>query len=372
MDHPETGVVTLITGRPRTGRVTSVKEVRVERAATADSLGAGAFVFSDRYSVFDWGEMPDHVPGKGKSLCAMGARTFERLDADGVPTHYHGVVDPELGEVSGIDDVVDPPRRMAIDLTQVPELPRTSEGYDYDAYHRDAGDNYLIPLEVVVRNRVPVGSSLRRRSTPADHGLDVRTWPDVAVDLSDPVVEFSTKYEASDRYLDREEAARIAGRADLQTLERRAREVNRAVTDVAARAGLDHQDGKIECLYYRGETRVADVAGTLDENRFAHEGRQVSKEVLRQHHKRTRSGWVEAVADAKARASTRSGQRGEAGTDWRQLCERAPDPLDEAVVEAVAELYAAAANAYVGRDLFDAPALETAVAAVEDIRRGGQ
>jgi len=66
--------------------MTSVKGFRVEEAATADSLGTGAFVFTDDYSVFDWGKMPDAIPNKGASLCAMGAANFERLESEGIPT----------------------------------------------------------------------------------------------------------------------------------------------------------------------------------------------------------------------------------------------------------------------------------------------
>jgi phosphoribosylaminoimidazole-succinocarboxamide synthase len=285
------------------------------------------------------------------------------MERRGIPTHYRGVVDPAsdhggavaLGEASG------PPREMAIDLTQVPDLPREGGGYDYDAYHDAAGDNYLVPLEVVFRNRVPVGSSLRRRTDPADHGLGVGEWPDRAVDLPDPVVEFSTKYEEQDRYLDRGEAARIAGRAALADLERVAREVNQVVSETAREAGLTHEDGKIECLYYDGEVRVADVTGTLDENRFSHDGRQVSKEVLRQHHKRTQPEWVAAVRRAKERADDRG------IADWKSLCEVAPEPLDGAVIEVARDMYAAAANAYTGRSLFEAPSIEEAVSATEDL-----
>ena len=55
--------------------------------------GTGRFLFSDRYSVFDWGEMPDHIDGKGAALCLMGAYCFEQLEKKGVKTHYHGLVD---------------------------------------------------------------------------------------------------------------------------------------------------------------------------------------------------------------------------------------------------------------------------------------
>ncbi|WP_440766144.1 phosphoribosylaminoimidazolesuccinocarboxamide synthase [Natronorubrum sp. DTA7] len=337
--------------------MTSVKEFRIEEAATDEELGEGSFVFTDAYSVFDWGQMPDQIPEKGASLCAMGAFNFELLESEGVPTHYRGVV--EDGEVVPLTDSSRPPWEMAIDLTQVPDLPNEGREYDYDHYHDAAGENYLIPLEVVFRNRVPVGSSLRRRTEPEDHGLEFESWPEEAVDLAEPIVEFTTKYEEGDRQLDREEADTIAGRADIDDLESVAREVNRIVTEQADSAGLVHEDGKIECLYYRGEIRVADVVGTFDENRFSYEGTQLSKEVLRQYHKRTQPEWVQAVEAAKAEAKQ------EDVADWKSLCEETPEPLEEGVLETARDLYCAGANAYTGQELFDAPPLSSAIGAVQ-------
>ncbi|MCU4800405.1 phosphoribosylaminoimidazolesuccinocarboxamide synthase [Halobacteria archaeon HArc-gm2] len=359
--------------------MTSVKEFRVDEPATAADLGRGAFVFTDDYSVFDWGKMPDEIPDKGASLCTMGAFNFELLVDEGVPTHYDGVVvdgeapraserasgdEPRVGETVSLDAALDDgvaPREMAIELTQVPDLPFEDGSYAYDAYHADAGDNYLVPLEIVFRNRVGVGSSLRSRTDPADHGLDLDEWPDETVELDDPIVEFSTKYEEQDRYLDRAEADRIAGVADVDDLEAVAREVNRVVTEQAAEAGLVHQDGKIECLNYQGEIRVADVVGTFDENRFAYDGQQVSKEVVRQYHKRTQPDWVAAVGEAKERADA------EGVADWKSLCEQSPEPLDGGVIQAARDLYCAGTNAYVGRAVFDAPSLDDAVETVGDL-----
>ena len=341
--------------------MTSVKQFRVDEAATAAGLGRGRFVFTDAYSVFDWGQMPDAIPRKGASLCAMGAYNFELLEADGVPTHYRGVTD--AGETVPLADASAPPTEMAIDLTQVPDLPYegADAGYDYDAFHAAGGDHYLVPLEVVFRNRVPVGSSLRRRADPAEFGLDADDWPDDPVDLPEPVVEFSTKYEQQDRYLTRAEADRIAGAADIDALESLAREVNRVVTERAEAAGFVHEDGKIECLYADGELRVADVVGTFDENRFSYAGRGISKEVVRQWYKANDPAWVEAVTEAKEAVAERDID------DWRELCGRDPDPLPPAVVDAVSELYAAGTNAYTGREWFDVPDIESALDAVDGL-----
>jgi phosphoribosylaminoimidazole-succinocarboxamide synthase len=337
--------------------MTSVKEFRVEREPTSTATGTGRFAFTDDYSVFDWGPMPDQIPEKGRSLCTMGAFNFELLEREGVPTHYRGVGPDAVP----LDEAGEAPRELAIDLVQVPDLPFADGTYDYDAYHGAAGTNYLIPLEIVFRNTVPVGSSLRNRGEPRAYGLDRDSWPDDPVDLPEPVVEFSTKYEEQDRYLDRSEADRIAGAAGLDELADVAREVNRVVTERADGTGFVHEDGKIECCYVDGEVRVADVVGTFDENRFAYGGQEVSKEVVRQFYKRAHPEWVEAVSEAKAEADRRD------VADWRPLCAVEPTSLPAAVIDAVADMYAAGANAYTGEAWFEAPAIADAVDAVRDL-----
>ncbi len=77
----------------------SVKDLVVLVEPT-DKLGLGRFIFSDRYSVFDYGEMPDRIEDKGKALCMVSAFFFERLEEAGIATHYVGLV--EDGEVKAL------------------------------------------------------------------------------------------------------------------------------------------------------------------------------------------------------------------------------------------------------------------------------
>jgi len=54
--------------------------------------------------------------------------------------------------------------------------------------------------------------------------------------------------------------------------------------------------------------------------------------------------------------------------DWRELCcERDPEPLPQAVVDAVSELYAAGTNAYTDREWFDVPDIEAALDTVDGL-----
>lgn len=341
--------------------MTSVKEFRVETPPTDTELGDGAFLFTDAYSVFDWGAMPDSIPNKGASLCAMGAYNFELLESRGIPTHYQGVFTEATDRPVSIEMVDSPPAEMAIELTQVPELPYQSGTYNYDTYHQNAGENYLVPLEIVFRNTVPIGSSLRRRTEPSDHGLTYDKWPDHVVELDEPIIEFSTKYEESDRYLDVKTANEIAGFASIDEIETLAREVNECITQRATDQGFVHQDGKIEVLYHQGELKVADVVGTFDENRFQYEGQQLSKEVLREYHRQQQPAWVTAVKEAKQQAHDQNID------NWRTICTQSPSPLPESVLGAVEQMYTAGANAYTGQELFDAPSLTRTIERIREL-----
>ena len=57
----------------------SVKDLEVIKKPKRNEMGIGRFHFSDRYSVFDWGRMPDLIEGKGEALCIMGAYCFETV-----------------------------------------------------------------------------------------------------------------------------------------------------------------------------------------------------------------------------------------------------------------------------------------------------
>jgi Phosphoribosylaminoimidazolesuccinocarboxamide (SAICAR) synthase len=333
--------------------MTSVKDIEIHTPARPDRLGLGAFRFTDRYSIFDWGEMPDRLESKGAVLCTMGAYTFERLEAAGIPTHYRGVGDPAAPEP--LAAVSSPPRRMVIELTQTPRLPRLDDGFDYPAYHAAGGTHHLVPLEIVFRNAIPPTSSVRRRLPPTVAGIDHAEWPAETVWLETPLIEFSTKFEPQDRYLDRAEAAAVAGPAEIDELESLARAVNAEVTATAAQAGFEHLDGKIECLYAGGQLRVADVAGTFDENRFRYDDLAVSKEVLRIFYRAHATEWFSAVTAAKRAA----------GSEWRTAVEETPPSLPPKLKTAVEQLYQSGADRYTGTVHFGAGDLSAAVARVD-------
>ena len=340
----------------------SVKDITVQEKPQTNALGRGVFTFSDRYSVFDWGGMPDLIPNKGAALCLMAAWNFERLENEGVRTHYQGLVD-QNGEIVQIDKLCAPSNQMVVDLTNVyPPVVKSEKGqlaYDYSLYEKGRLDNFLVPLEVIFRNGFPLGSSVfdklaKGLITIKDLGLEQEPKPGDM--LEEPIIEFTTKLEESDRALSREEAQKISGLSisDFDKLFNLARKVNAFITDRAKQVGLIHYDGKIEVFFHNGLV-LCDVVGTFDEDRFMLKGQQVSKEILRQWYKKNQPEWKAAVDTAKSEAASQGTK------NWPALCSVQPKPLDTDILELVSHIYMAGANLYTGIDFFDVPPLSNLV-----------
>ncbi|KXB06468.1 hypothetical protein AKJ53_00255 [candidate division MSBL1 archaeon SCGC-AAA382F02] len=320
----------------------SVKDLEILEPPTEDSTGHAIFHFSDRYSVFDWGEMPKKLDRKGEVLALMGAYTFEILEEEGIKTHYMGM--GEEGEIKKLDDLEEPSSQMHIELVNVLEPDFKEGSYDYSVFQNPPVNNYLVPLEIIYRNRVPVGSSARSRYSPKELGLEAEEWPEEPVSLDEPLVEPSTKLEEQDRCIDEEEAERISG-VSLQEIYEITRKSNEIIIENVEEAGMKNDDGKLEFLYIDGDIAVGDVAGTFDENRFTFNGVQVSKEVLRQAYKKDQPEWVEEVKKAKKKAIN------EGVEQWKELMTTEPQPLG--IEDLASEMYQAGANRYIGRDFFD-------------------
>ncbi len=340
----------------------SVKDLEAIKKPTRDTMGIGRFHFSDRYSVFDWGEMPDLIEGKGKALCMMGAYCFERLEEKGIKTHYRGLVDAN-GKVVRFDELDQPSNVMEVNLVNVyrPKA-HVEDGkleYDYGVYTPEL-KNFLIPLEIIYRNGLPEGSSVFKRLeqgsvTLEELGLD--HYPKAGEKLEKPIFDVSTKLEEGDRYVSWAEAQRIAGLTDSEVGEVRSLllMVDGLISKLAGRAGLVNEDGKIELgLDPSRRLMVVDVVGTLDECRFTFDGLHVSKEIARQYYMKTE--WYHGVEEAKKKASIEQGIE-----DWKKLVKTKPPKLDTMLKIIIKEMYLATVNELTKKEVFDVPNLTTVI-----------
>ncbi|MDY6966446.1 MAG: phosphoribosylaminoimidazolesuccinocarboxamide synthase [Halobacteriota archaeon] len=260
----------------------SVKNLWVENLPDKKSLGDGLFEFTNDYSVFDWGKMPQTIPDKGEALKRETAHWFKRLEEEGIPTHF-------------IEDV---------DKTRIKVKLFRKLGYDEISPNTK---NYMVPIEIIFRNKVTPVSSLHRRlregrADPEIYGLpkDLTIKEDETIVLSEPSVEFSTKIEETDRYIEEDEVIRLVAisREEIGLIKETALAVNKIITEEVERRDLDHIDGKIEvALGQDREIYVCDTVGTSDENRFLYKGLDLSKQMIRDFYRM--NGWYDELKKAR-------------------------------------------------------------------------
>jgi len=348
----------------------SIKSLEIIKEPTENKLGVGIFNFSDKYSVFDWGQMPDDIDKKGTALAMMGAYSFDMIRDSSLYSHYIEMVDEKGKLVSPFgllySTLENSSNRMKIQLTR--KFPIDN---NYAAYQKPGLDNYLLPLEIIFRNGLPKGSSVFRRIKEAkekgdEQGLEnilnnlgLTKEPKEGEFLPRPKCEFTTKFEEQDRHLSYEEALRISG-LDIEKFAdvlKYAAKANEVITERAKKVGLKHYDGKIELMKYGG-IMLVDVVGTFDEDRFSYDGVQVSKEILRQWYAKT--PWGQEVMAAKKKASEEGVQ------DWKSLVKSQPEKLPPELKTLVSQIYQAGANLYTESKIFDVPHLRELVSQVKE------
>ena len=322
----------------------SVKDLEILKEPGETYMGEGVFIFSDRYSVFDWGEMPDLIPKKGEAIAILGAYFFEKLETQGFKTHYIGILDGK--DIKRLEDLDHPSNKMVVNLVREirPRL-KNDGSYDYSIF-KTLKSTFLIPLEVIYRNYLPPGSSVFKRLkegsiTFKDLGLE--KYPEPGEKLNSPLIDFSTKLEITDRYLSLSEAQEISGLSDeeMKELVDMVFKVNEIISKEFEKIGLVNQDGKFEFGFDPDRKLMfVDVLGTLDECRFVWNDIPVSKEIARMYYRKTK--WYEDVEEAKKINRQK----------WKEICKSKPDPLPKRLKELISKIYQACTNEITEREWF--------------------
>jgi phosphoribosylaminoimidazole-succinocarboxamide synthase len=310
----------------------STKNLEVIEPPTAAREGVGVFEYTDNFTVFHYGRMPDLIPGKGEAICRMAVFNFMMLEAAGVPTHFRRFIAPS---------------RIEFDLARVP-------GLDAGAPTLGAR-NYLVPVQVLFRNELPQGSSVHHRLavgtlTPSDLGL--RDVPAVGEELGHPLIEYATILDETNRFIGASEAQRLAGLSDeqFQEMQDTTVKVNEVITGHASELGLSHCDGKVEYLV-SGDARivVADSPGTPDESRLMFNGVHCGKQVIR--------NWY--VAQGLEVPVQRLIADGIPRRQWPK-----PAPLPPGFMPVMSDMYRSLSEAWTGERVWNAPDLQAATQAV--------
>lgn len=345
------------------------------------------FEFSDAFSIFDWGRMPDRIEKKGLALATLSASWMqeweepatwsefsrsetalalrrgnrfgsefnewgEKLQKDGLRTHLLGVIPEGAALDSAPQKLKAPTRRMAVLEVGVPR-PQSARVWNREVFdYRDAllsGLPRLVPLEVVFRFAAPVGSSLPKRVEQDPEYLEKLGFGGVSAKgpWDFPVIELFTKLETTDRVLSNSEALLMSGLsgAQFQQMLFQTAWVAGWVRERCRAQGLELLDGKLEwALSPSGELFLVDAIGPDELRITTPKGALLSKEWLRTLYRD--SAWFDSVERAKkeARAVGRS--------DWKKAVGVQPPALTPAQKELASQLYLSLTNRLTGRGWF--------------------
>jgi phosphoribosylaminoimidazole-succinocarboxamide synthase len=274
------------------------------------------FHFTDDYSVFDWGKMPDTIENKGRALAKMGAFFFKQLGAPdifqrlkgnkhlerfdkaflderyrhpvfegvcgvvnfGLPHHFRELIeiDNQDKENSSLaDSILGTTHLMEVLTARVerPELHQIDGQPTYFYPHTQAQSaaqmtgRRLVPLEIVFRFGMPAGSSLKERlEKNPDYArqLGLKVLPKEGDWLQRPVIEFFTKLEPKDRLLSTQEAAHISGlnASEFEYLTEMSFQAALALFVLFAEKGIELWDGKFEMIIDYGTHKDDGSTGT--------------------------------------------------------------------------------------------------------------
>src|SRR3989344_7506540 len=338
----------------------SVKDFVVIRQPTVSQMGEGNSVYSNRYSVLDWGKkkrMPDEIPYAGAARCMISAYVFEDLANGGNLTHYEGLVD-EDGSVIPVSAAKKPLNTMRVKLVNVYEPEIDGGQYNYDTL-REFISNFVIPIEFIYRNSLPRGSSVFKRLSEGSLTLATMGLADIPKEyqrLSRPYLDMSTKFEEIDRYPDERRGESFdqflrdyggLSEREIENVRNAMLAANKVITQAVARAGLNNDDGKLEMAFASGrQLMIVDEIATPDSCRFTYpiNGMPVdlSKEIPRQWYRINDAEWVAEVDAAKKAYPTK----------WHNHVKRQPKNLPKDLVEMTGYMYAATANAILGSQIF--------------------
>gem|GEM_PF-824 len=380
------------------------------------------FEFSDDYSIFDWGKMPDTIKNKGKALTFMGAFFFDLLgDKDfwinlrnsphlsrfpsewlekrwnhdvysgahglavrGVPHHFKRLVSKSSTTVPPISFEFGKENQLFMEVLKAHVPTPTKKnvlGHEIHFYPQGtaAGARHeglqLVPLEIVFRFGMPQGSSLKKRiEKDPDYvkELGLARQPEEGSWFDNPVLEFFTKLEASDRLMSWSEASLMSGlsAAGFERLVELTLDLSLALYAFFADRGIELWDGKLEFVAGQGDhhsilSHLPHLPGTPDrkpveailladsigpdELRLLYKGKHLSKELVRQIYKD--SSWSKALSKAKELAKHNPGK------GFKEICKEdlkeQPQVIPANLKVLVDQLYGVLAN-----HLSDSPVFE--------------
>lgn len=282
--------------------------------------GEGPYIieFSDRYSVFGWGEMPDALQGKAEGLAFLawfffdhlgkpeswqdnaiftginGGARLQRLAAEGLSHHMIGLAGGDLRPLSLDREILSPSKQLLVKPLSYPD----------DAVRDDQAADRVLPFT-------------------ANFTFDGDKLAVAYADLEDGDILSHASAIAKGKL----------SAAELDELELLAKLVALRLRATCKQVGADLAEGRLHFAVMGAagaaprDFMLVDSLGP-DELRMYIGATELSQDVLRQAY--YGSNWIAAVSKAKAMAEER-GER-----DWKRICQeelKAHPPLLSPIVK---------------------------------------
>lgn len=261
----------------------------------------------------------------------LGGDVLPRLQQEGAETHHLGMLDGVSGElvrgrVPDFPSAYNVVRRFRVLRPEATPV-YGAQLYDYSEFA--TADGYVIPLEAIVRFGVTSASSVYKRSLSMSERERTRFLSELGIGdlepwrmVSRPVLDFTSKFEPTDRPVTRQEACNMSGLAPAQFGELAQLAVlgGYVVKLMFADIGLQLWDLKWELATENGQLFFVDTVDT-DSVRatctVAGEGEtalalHVNKQAVRDYYEIFHADWTEGIAAAKVEA-------GKSGLDFHAV-----------------------------------------------------
>lgn len=369
-------------------KATSVKRIRVIEEPTESSPGLADFTYRPVFSVFDYGTIVPPIELDNSSVCLMAGYNFELLNENGIENHYLGLVTNE-GELITAKEAV---RRKIAPVTMRLQfvnrlMPEFADGeWSYQMFENPPKNNYVLPMEFISRNSLPENSSIWGRIkegslTLKELGLpsDFKPGYEVPGELK-PILDYSTKFEPEDRYLNLEEAQEVLriDQGRFSEINRKTRDASNLMTDYAQSLEFKREDGKVEYITLEVDgfpiDKLGDAVCSWHEDRISWNGLGISKQRIRDKVKSLNEEWYADIQECKKRA------REEGHASFKDLLDKSIEynSPSEKFFTATNRLFRTATNKWVNEKVYDVypqrnesltDSLERAVEEFEGINR---
>jgi phosphoribosylaminoimidazole-succinocarboxamide synthase len=372
------------------------------------------FAFTDQYSVFDWGKMPDLIANKGTALALIGAHIFQTLSSpsfwqtlpqsahlqkfdgaylakrfahpvfsgqsgfahSGLKSHFQGLFKGTMqsghwqnlkpfsagnGKAVDVQKTMDPLDQLVMQILAAkvywPEHKTLlHENIYFYPPAATISERQLIPLEVVFRFGMVDGSSLKKKleSNPVyAESLGLKTVPKMNEWFSQPVIEFFTKLEPNDRLLSWQEASLMANLSpnQFEWLVEASADIALGLHVLFAENKLELWDGKLEFIFDSSQTGGQLLLAD-----------SVGPDELRLLHggvqlsKEVLRQYYRPSAWAKSLAEAQNIARQNGKEDWQDVCKnklkQTPELLQPDMKHLVDQLYGVITNQLLGYPAF--------------------